>query len=216
MLCSLDRPDNRYFYFPSCSGFRRRPVAAGFHKATSVAPNILERSPNRTVKAAPIGQQIAFAQCCIVAQPATCSIPFQENPIMCVRASGIFMACTVWLVMAGVSHAQGTTAQQATYGACLNEAAAKGIAGDALRGFVDACMQRSAAQNPGDARESPSGGMLGPCYGEYCAGATGHIVPYEQAHAQCWVYAGEPSGTPTIRLTPYERCMQNRGWTFYP
>jgi hypothetical protein len=126
------------------------------------------------------------------------------------------MACTAWLAVASVSHAQGTTAQQATYGACLNEAAAKGIAGDALGGFVDACMQRSAAQNPGGARES-SGGLLGPCYGEYCGGATGNIIPYKQAHEECWLQAmGDPSGTPASRLTPYDLCMYHRGWNFSP
>jgi hypothetical protein len=136
---------------------------------------------------------------------------------MCVKASGIFTVCTVWLVMAGVSHAQGTTAQQATYGACLNRGAAQGITGDALRDFVDACMRRSAAQSASDPPEPPSGGLLGPCTGEYCGGVTGHIIPYEQAHAQCWLQAmGDPTGTPASRLTPYELCMAHRGWNFYP
>lgn len=137
---------------------------------------------------------------------------------MFARASGILMTCTVWLVMASVSHAQDTTGQQATYGACLNQGAAQGIAGDALRAFVDACMRRSAAQSSGDPREPPSGGLLGPCSGEYCGGATGHIVPsYDQAHKDCWLRSmGDPTGTPASRLTPYEMCMYSRGWNFYP
>lgn len=144
------------------------------------------------------------------------SHPAQENPIMCVRASAIFMAWTVWLAMASVSHAQNTTAQQATYGACLNQAAAQGITGDALRAFVDTCMQRSAARSSGDPRDPPSGGLLGPCYGEYCGGATGNIIPYEQARVQCWRQAmGDPTGTPASRLLPYEMCMYHRGWNFY-
>jgi hypothetical protein len=119
--------------------------------------------------------------------------------------------------MVGVSHAQGTTGQQATYAACMNQAAARGISGDALRAFIDACMQRSAAQNSTDPREPPSGGLLGPCTGEYCGGVSGRVIPYEEAHRQCWLQSmGDPTGTPASRLTPFDICMYHRGWNFYP
>jgi hypothetical protein len=131
---------------------------------------------------------------------------------MSVRTSAIIMACMAWLVMVGVSHAQGT-GQHSTYAVCMNQAAARGISGDALRAFIDACT----TQNSAGPRESPSGGLLGPCTGEYCGGVTGRVIPLEEAHRQCWLQSmGDPTGTPASRLTPFDVCMYHRGWNFYP